>query len=463
MPLEVQSIKIESLTLDPQNARKHEATDVDAIARSLKQFGQQSPIVVTADGLVVKGNGTVMAAMKLGWSQVDAVETKLTGDDLRAYAIADNKTGLLSDWDWDRLAEQLNALEGELLEATAFNQEEIDDILARLSEEVSVDDLSEDEVPSLPSDAKSKVGEVYRLGDHCLAVGDCLDGSLLDRLFESAGCEQADMVFTDPPYNVDYEGGSGLKIQNDKMATDKFREWLLDVFRVIETRLSVGGGFYICHADSEGLSFRGALEASGLLMKQCLIWVKNSLVLGRQDYHWRHEPILYGWKSGKKHRWYGGRKKDTVLEEMEGVSVTEEEDGYRLSICVGGQVVELAVDGWDVLSSGDSETVWRVERPSRSKDHPTMKPVRLVGRAVENSSRRGHFVFDPFGGSGTTMICCEQMGRRALLVELDPRYADVIIQRWEKFTDLKAELLSGPPQKNRSGRTKKGVEAAAKD
>lgn len=248
------------------------------------------------------------------------------------------------------------------------------------------------------------------------------------------------MIFTDPPYNVDYEGSNGKKIKNDNMEDSAFYQFLYDAFVAMYTVLKEGGPIYVCHADSEGLNFRKAFKDAGFLMKQCLIWVKNSLVLGRQDYHWKHEPILYGWKPGAAHAWYGGRKQDTVVEEDVDLVIQKEGDHFVLSFSNGIKSVMVKVPSYEIVFSGDDSdsTTWRIEKPKKNADHPTMKPIALCARAIQNSSKPGELVLDPFGGSGSTLIACEQTGRTCFTMEFDPVYADVIVKRWEEFTGQKA-------------------------
>lgn len=244
---------------------------------------------------------------------------------------------------------------------------------------------------------------------------------------------------------MDYTGGTkdSLKIQNDNMDDSTFYNFLHDAFSCMLEVTKPGGGIYICHADSEGVNFRSAMVDSGWLLKQCIIWVKNSLVLGRQDYHWRHEPILYGWKPGAAHKWYGGRKQDTVIEDSKFVTITEAGDGFNIHIDDGVNTVVFRVPSYEIEYAADDfgTTVWRVDRPSRNVEHPTMKPIELVARAIRNSSKKDNIVLDTFGGSGSTLIACEQLNRACYTMELDPVYVDVIIERWEQFTGQKAVLL----------------------
>ena len=302
--------------------------------------------------------------------------------------------------------------------------------------------VHEDEVPEPPKVPITKPGDLWSLGDHRLLCGDSTREIDVRRLM---GDFKAGLVFSDPPYNVDYVGKTkaALKIENDKMEDGRFRKFLHNAFANAGMVSRPGCSIYICHADSEGLNFRAAMISSGWLVKQCLIWVKNSMVMGRQDYQWKHEPILYGWRPGAGHRWFGGRKQTTVIEANSPISISEAEDGSKtIAIVSGGQTLVIRVPSYEIAFSGSEETdtLWRIDRPSRSTDHPTMKPVAIPHRAILNSSERGDVVLDMFGGSGSTMSACEQAGRRSFSLELDPRFCDVIVARWEALSGKKATV-----------------------
>lgn len=276
------------------------------------------------------------------------------------------------------------------LELTGFEGLEIEDILHTDEEMAAEEDDYEIELPAKP---KSKFGDIYRLGKHLLMCGDSTDVEMVEQLTNG---EQIDLLITDPPYNVDYEGGAG-KIQNDNMESEEFRRFLSSAFYAANNVMKNGATFYIWHADSEGYNFRGACNDVEWKVRQCLIWNKNSLVMGRQDYHWKHEPCLYGWKDGASHKWENDRKQTTVLE---------------------------------------------FDKPQKNAEHPTMKPVALFDYQIKNNTKHGENVLDLFGGSGTTLIACEQNGRKSFTMELDPKFVDVIINRWETLTGEKAELLN---------------------
>ncbi|WP_312200075.1 DNA-methyltransferase, partial [Anaerospora hongkongensis] len=292
------------------------------------------------------------------------------------------------------------------------------------------------------SEPMTKPGDVWQLGQHRLLCGDATVLSDVEKLMDG---KLAAMIFTDPPYNVNYQGGTGdkLTIKNDNMSASQFKQFLHDAFAAMYAVTEPGGAIYVCHADSEGSNFRGALQETGWLLKQCLIWAKNQFVLGRQDYQWQHEPILYGWKPGAAHKFFGGRKQGTVIEEAAPIIVRQDDEGALLTFTAGIHTVTLRVPSFEILQAGDDSfsTVWRFEKPVRNGEHPTMKPIGLCARAIQNSSRSGDIVADFFGGSGSTLMAAEQTGRTCFSMELDPGYCDVIIRRWEEFTGQKAVLV----------------------
>ena len=312
----------------------------------------------------------------------------LTEEQIKAYRLADNKVAELAEWDFDLLGAELDSIIK--IDMCDFG---FDFNLEEEEKEVVEDDFEVE----LPEEPRTKLGDIYQLGNHRLMCGDSTSITDVEKLM---GGDLADMLLTDPPYNVDYEGKTKdkLKIENDKMDNDNFRQFLIDAFSNADMVMKAGAVFYIWHADSEGYNFRGACFDVGWKVRQCLIWNKNSMVMGRQDYHWKHEPCLYGWKDGAGHLWASDRKQTTVIS---------------------------------------------FDRPTRNDLHPTMKPVPLFDYQIKNNTKGGDIVLDLFGGSGTTIMACEQNERRAYTMEFDPRYVDVIISRWEQFTGKKAVLLNG--------------------
>ena len=374
------------------NSRKHSDDQVTQIAASIKEFGWTNPILVDGDNGIIAGHGRIMAAKKLNMTEVPVIElAHLSKEQRKALIIADNKLALNSDWDSNLLAIELKDLQdlGFDLNLTGFNADELANIL--LPEQV--DGLTdEDAIPETPIEPKTKLGDIYQLGNHRLMCGDSCNIEQVEQLTNGL----VDILVTDPPYNINYEGSNGLKIQNDDMSDDKFRQFLADAFISASAVMKPGAVFYIWHADSEGYNFRGACRDAGFQVRQCLIWNKDSLVMGRQDYHWKHEPCLYGWKDGAAHLWAADRKQTTII---------------------------------------------HCKKPRINDIHPTMKPVELMEYQILNNTKGMDIVLDLFGGSGSTMIACEKVGRQSRLMELDPKYCDVIVKRWEDFTGKKAELI----------------------
>lgn len=365
----------------------------ESVAKSIEQCGYIAPIITDEDMVILGGHTRLLAMQRLGIKECEVlVVSGLTEEQKRKYRLLDNKTAELAEWDWEMLENELFDLDFGDLELDWFDgfEEEVcglDD----------VDDIEEDDFEEPDEDYEPIVqyGQRWKLGRHYLMCGD---STSMDDMSNLMGGVKADMMVTDPPYNVAYEGKTkdALKIENDSMGNEQFRAFLEDAFEVAGECLKAGAAFYIWHADSEGYNFRGACAEKLGIVRQCLVWAKNAMVLGRQDYQWRHEPCLYGWKDGASHYWASDRKQTTVLE---------------------------------------------FDKPQRNGEHPTMKPVPLFRYQIENSSKRGQVVLDPFGGSGTTLVAAEECGRIAYTMELDPKYCDVIIARWEKLTGEKAELV----------------------
>lgn len=425
--------------------------EYEQIKRSIETFGYVDPIIANADGTVIGGHQRLKVLIDLGYQDVECVLVDLDKEQEKALNVALNK--ISGQWDESQLAELLCELHVSDLDATltGFTLEELEALLKPTpAGELQEDDFDVSEAEQSITEPITRTGDLWLLGSHRLLCGDATKSEDYDRLMDG---HLADIIFTDPPYNVAYEGGTkdALTILNDNMSGSAFYAFLRAFYDAAYGVTKPGGAIYVCHADSEGVNFRGAMQDAGWLLKQCLIWVKNALVLGRQDYHWRHEPILYGWKGGASHHWYGGRKHDTVIDESFGVTI---QDGpvKQIHITNGLNALVLEVPSYEVKFAGNDETtsIWRVERPTKNKEHPTMKPVAIPGRAIQNSSLAGEIVLDPFGGSGSTLIACEQTGRKAYLMELDPKYCDVIVQRWEALTGGRAQK-AGEPHGQTSG------------
>jgi site-specific DNA-methyltransferase (adenine-specific) len=391
--MQIKEVAVDKLIPYAKNSRTHSPEQVGQIAASIKEFGFRNPILV--DNLtLIAGHGRLLAAQKLGLDTVPTIDcSDMSESQKKAYIIADNKLAMNAGWDTAMLTLEMQELqeEGFDLELLGFDDKELN---ALLEPEVVQGLTDEDAVPETPKEASTKLGDIYILGKHRLMCGDSTSITDMEKLIDE---QPVDMCLTDPPYNVAYEGATKekLTIINDSMGNDEFRQFLRDAFVAADTVMKQGAVFYIWHADSEGYNFRGACSDAGWKVRQCLIWKKSSLVMGRQDYHWMHEPCLYGWKDGAAHLWSADRKQTTILE---------------------------------------------FNKPSRNGEHPTMKPVELFEYQMLNNTKGGDIVLDSFGGSGTTLIAAEKHGRYARIMELDPKYCDVIVKRWEDFTGQKAVL-----------------------
>ena len=386
--MQITNMKITEITPYERNPRNNDNA-VEAVAASIREFGWRAPIVVDKDRVVICGHTRLKAAQRLGLEEVPVhIAADLTPEQIQAYRIADNKTGEIAEWNFDLLPLEIRELqEADFdLSLLGFDSEELDRLLnGGANDTVASGETDPDAVPEKPDDPVSRRGEIYRLGGHLLMCGDATDAADVGKL---TGDVEADLWLTDPPYNVAYESSNGLTIENDDMSDSAFREFLKTAIGNVKARLKPGASFYIFHADSEGYNFRGACHDVSLQVRQCLIWKKNSLVLGRQDFKWIHEPVLYGWKEGAAHRWFSDFSQTTVME---------------------------------------------FAKPRCNDVHPTMKPVEMLIYLLKNSSQRGDIVFDTFGGSGSTLIACEQTGRQCRIMELDEKYCDVIRKRWAEF------------------------------
>lgn len=369
--------KVSDLIAYDNNPRNNDDA-VDSVANSIHEFGFKVPIVIDANNIIVAGHTRLKASKKLGLDEVPCiVADDLSEDQIKAFRLADNKSAEFAKWDTKKLEEELKNID---IDMTSFGFENIDDVLPK---EVEDDDF--DEGQYLSDEPYSLQGDIYLLGKHRLMCGDSTNAENVKTLLDG---QLVDMIFTDPPYNVNYEGSVG-KIQNDNMDNNAFFTFLTGAFDNMFSGIREGGAIYVCHADTEGVNFRTAFANAGFKLAECLIWSKDQFVFGRQDYHWRHEPILYGWKEGSSHYFINDHTQDTI---------------------------------------------WEFPRPKHNELHPTMKPLELVGRAINNSSKAGWKILDLFGGSGSTLIASEQAGRQAFSMELDEKYVDVIVKRFGKLT-----------------------------
>lgn len=420
MQIEIRSIK--DIRPYEHNPRSNDGA-VDAVAASIKEFGWQQPIVVDKDGVIIAGHTRYKAAKKLGLKEVPVVVAEnLTEEQVRAYRLADNKTGELAEWDFSALEEELAGI-GKL-DMSQFGFEDVSN-----SGVETVSDIEEDNyIVELPDEPKAKLGDVYSLGSHRLMCGDSTCLSDVEKLMDGI---LADLVVTDPPYNMGYEGAGNSKnrkakrILNDKMPEAEFRDFLTSVYGNYFCCMKDGASIYVFYKEMGTGVFITSMADAGLTYKQELVWVKNQLVLGGSKYQSMYEPFLLGCKGKKIATWNGKRKERSVIESVD----LMDEEALR----------ETIISLLDCIPSD----VVRENKQLVNDLHPTMKPVRLIGKLILNSSNKGDAVLDLFAGSGTTLIASEQLKRSAYLMELDPRYVDVIIDRWEKLTGGKAVLLNG--------------------
>ena len=419
--LTIEYIGINDIKPYKNNAKLHPREQIEQIKKSIEQFGMDDPIGIWKDE-IVEGHGRLIACKELGFEEVPIIRLDhLTDEERKAYTLVHNKLTMNSDFDIDILNEELEGFDTIDMSEFGF------DLDLGIDEE---EELIEDDIPETPEEPKTKLGEIYQLGRHRLMCGDSTKKEDVEKLMDGT---LADLVVTDPPYNVaigieDIEEAKirkrrtdGLSIQNDEMSNEEFYNFLSKAFKNIYNSLKSGGVFYIWYASKEVVNFSNALENNNLPVKQELIWNKNSLVMGRQDYQWKHEPCLYGWKEGAGHYFVDDRTQTTIIED-------KKPDIKKMKKEELVQMLE------EIYSDKISTTIINENKPSTSDLHPTMKPIKLIARQVKNSSKVGEEVLDLFGGSGSTLITCEQLNRICYMMEYDPTYTQVIIERYINFT-----------------------------
>ena len=438
----MEKLKLEYWPVDRLRACARPLRDNDAcverMASAMSRFGCRIPLLVRADGEVVDGHLRLKAARALNFASVPVLLVDDMDDaQIRAFRLLVNRSATWAKWNEGELSQELAELRAMDvdLEITGFEPRELDRFLKAAALD---DDDVLDTAPEAPARPVSRPGDLWLLGGHRLLCGDATLPESYAALMQGM---EADMVWTDPPYNVAYEGKAG-KIKNDAMSDQDFAAFLQRVFRQMVTGVRKGGAVYVAHAEDGGLGviFRQAFIQAGLKLASCLIWRKNSGVLSRADYHWQHEPILYGWRPGAPHMWFGDRKQTTVQDAFP-AAVHEDGDVPCWHIMDGERIVRIS--GKDVHVEVLAGSVFCEPKPQRNADHPTMKPVALIERMLTNSSKRGDIVLDPFGGSGSTLMACERQDRICRTMELDPRFVDVIIRRWEDATGREALLEDG--------------------
>lgn len=391
MSLRIDYIKIEELKPYKNNAKIHTTEQIEQIKKSIKDYGMNDPIGVWKDNTIIEGHGRLEACKQLGYKEVPIIRLEnLTDEERKAYTLIHNQTTMNTGFDIELLN---NELEDITIDLSDYGFEDF-----KLDELEEPKEIVEDEIHEIEEDnIKSKLGDIYELGNHILMCGDSTKKEDIEKLLNN---KEVDLLVTDPPYNINYEGKTKekLKIKNDNLTKENFYNFLSKVFENVKNYIKAGGVFYVWFASSESISFYSAIsKTEELEIKQELIWNKNQMTLGRQDYQWKHEPCLYGWKKGAAHYFINNRSLTTIMD---------------------------------------------FKKPIRNDLHPTMKPVELIAFQITNSSRENEIVLDLFGGSGTTLMACEQTKRQCRMMEYDPKYVDVIIKRWETFTGKKAIKLN---------------------
>ena len=455
---ELREVEIDSLKPYERNAKQHGKDQVERIARSIRELGFVSPCLIDRELNVIAGHGRIMAAKTIGMETVPCVFVEgLSEKQRKAYILADNRLTELGEWNMDLVQQELAALADADFDIslTGFDTDlRFDDSMGQIQ-----DDGWTEAEEQQAEEPRSRIGDIYQLGNHRLMCGDSTDPEMVAELMNG---EKADLLVTDPPYNIGLGGDeSGTAQSNDEIASHhnrqkdgafllndnldekEFVEFLRKAMTNAKNALREGGAFYVWYATRTTEQFLEGVKKAGMEVRQILIWVKGHFTLGRQDYQWQHEPCLYGWKEGAAHYFLDSRKQSTVIEDLM----------PDLSHMKKAEMEALLKE---IYAEETATDVIHESKPNVSELHPTMKPIKLIARQIRNSSQPGENVLDLFGGSGTTMIACEQMDRRCFMMEFDPHYADVIVDRWEKMTGEKAKLVSSYTAGGVTGRPRNG-------
>jgi len=404
-------LKINQIKLNPNNPRIIKDDKFKKLVQSIKDFPEMlniRPIVVNQDMIILGGNMRFKACKEAGLKEIPVIVTDLTEEQQREFLIKDNTSG--GEWDWDMLANEWDSkqLEAWGLDIPSFENENI------IEAEPEEDDFE------IPNEIETNIvlGDLFEIGEHRLLCGSSTEMDTWEKLMNG---KLSDMVMTDPPYNVAYVGKTkeSLTIDNDNMSNSEFYQFLYDFYTALGSYTKKGGAWYVWHADSEGANFRQAMKDAGIMVKQCLIWVKNSMVMGRQDYQWKHEPCLYGWKEGAAHYFTNERTHTTVIE-----------DKIDIKKLTKDQMKNMLTE---IMSDKNKTTIINCDKPFRNAEHPTMKPILLLAPLIKNSSKENELVADGFLGSGSTMVASHQLKRKCYGMELDPKYCQVIVDRMIKL------------------------------
>jgi len=425
--MKIETVSIGLIKPYENNAKLHPKEQIKQIKDSIQEFGFNDPIAVDENDIIIEGHGRYQALQELGHTEVPIIRlSHLTDKQKQAYIIAHNKLTLNSGFDLKILKEEIKSIEEELeATLTGFSLEELDDLLNFQPEEVYEDNPDID----LTKKSQSKLGDLWELGEHKLICGDSTKKETYEQLL---GDTKVDLVVTDPPYNVNYGskseainkygyGFSDRHIENDYMPEFQFIEFLTNAFKQMKDNMKPGAAFYIWHASITVFEFEMALRNNNLKSRQQLIWNKNTLVIGRQDYQWKHEPCLYGWKDGAAHYFIDDRTHVTVFDEDKKPEYNKMKKNELL------ELVE------SIYAQKTNTTIIDEKKPARSVDHPTMKPIKLIARLIKNSSKPDQNILDLFAGSGSTLVAAEQLNRKTYNIELDPRFVDVIVKRFKKL------------------------------
>ena len=439
--MEIRSMHLADLfpaDYNPRKALKRGDAEYEKLRRSIETFGLVEPLIWNEEtGRLVGGHQRLTVLRDMGISEVEVSIVHLDEPQEKALNVAMNK--IYGAWDNDALAALLRSLDTDMALLTGFSELDMEALLGVKKSKDKGTAAAED-LPII-----SRRGDIWMLGPHRLMCGDSTVQADMDRLMDG---QPARLVITDPPYNVAYEAKvqdqqtqsvnrATSRIENDSMEDTAFRAFLLDAYAQMYSHMAPGATIYVFHADTEGLNFRSAFKEAGFKLSGCLVWAKSSIVLGRSDYQWRHEPILYGWRPDGSHKWYGGRKKTTLQQDIAGVTFRQEADGSTiLTFSDGLRIVAVRVKDYRILDNGvdAASSIIYFEKPSAKDLHPTMKPVELVAKLLRNSSKRGDLVLDSFNGSGSTLIACEENGRRCCAMELEPFYCDQTVRRYLDLT-----------------------------
>lgn len=430
--LKVFELRLDLLKEYENNPRFNDGA-VEKVAESIKEFGFKVPIIIDKDNTIVAGHTRYKAAQKLGLKKVPCIiADDLTAEKVKAFRLADNKVSEYSSWDQDKLYKELMELKVVDFDTEKFGFEtknidvsgaDLDEIMKQFEGQSKLEIVDdnfnvEEAIPEIPT---TTPGEVWQLGIHRLICGDSTDKTTVEKLMNGS---KADLFLTDPPYNINVSNSQGMTIENDNMNKTEFINFLSKAFNAAMIQIKEGAAFYIWYADTSAIEFHESCRNANMTVRENLIWVKSQFILGRQDYHWRHEPCLYGWKDGAAHYFIHDRSQSTVFDVYRDIDELPENEirSYLKSIL-------------------KTSTVLYEKKPSVNDLHPTMKPLKLIGRLINNSSKVNDLILDVFGGSGSTLIASEQLKRKCYMIEYDPKYCDVIIKRWEELTGEKAVLL----------------------